>query len=179
MLRGTVVLSAPKYSHLHVLDKAPVTYDHVSYSRYAPKAYIPKMNGSMLWRKFLKEKPRVYKWERTDPPVHMQKFHRQGVEWGRTRCQYLTVGDEEWPKVVLKSEAMQMRDLESKRGALRFQTEGLFGALRQGQHCLVPNNYPIIERHRRCLNHAYFLKDKYQEVPRFHPKPDELLDFEL
>ena len=100
-----------------------------------------------MWRKWLKDVPRVFKWEREDPPEHLKRFHRHGIEWGTQRYQYATVDEELWPKVVLKSEELHLRDVDSWRDAYRLHIEGHFGNLRQRHHVSVPNNYNAVQRY--------------------------------
>ena len=89
----------------------------------------------------------MYKWEREDPAEHMKRFHRADVSWNGLRFQYLTVPDEMWPKVTLKSEELHLREVDSWRDAYRLHIEGYFGNLRQRHHVSVPNNYNILQRY--------------------------------
>eukprot|EP01063_Lacrimia_lanifica_P020613 TRINITY_DN27909_c0_g1_i1.p2 TRINITY_DN27909_c0_g1~~TRINITY_DN27909_c0_g1_i1.p2 ORF type:complete len:187 (+),score=63.02 TRINITY_DN27909_c0_g1_i1:67-627(+) len=143
------------------------------------KDLVPAMKGSMLWRKLMKQFPRMYKWERPDQPPHLAKFHRPGVDWGRTRYRFLTLDDGEWPKITLKSEEMLMKSHEEWINTKRLQLEGNFFSLRQHTYAIVPYNCGIIERHERALKYTLWLKEKHRNVEKHHPPPEKLLDFEL
>eukprot|EP01061_Rhynchopus_euleeides_P039046 TRINITY_DN6697_c0_g1_i1.p1 TRINITY_DN6697_c0_g1~~TRINITY_DN6697_c0_g1_i1.p1 ORF type:complete len:185 (+),score=45.80 TRINITY_DN6697_c0_g1_i1:361-915(+) len=166
-------------SRYTVQNRAPINYYYQSYGILNHKDAMPRMRGAMLWRKWLKEMPRVYKWEREDPAEHMKRFHRADVSWNGLRFQYLTVPDEMWPKVTLKSEELHLREVDSWRDAYRLHIEGYFGNLRQRHHVSVPNNYNILQRYMKAMAYARELAERNKQLPKFHPPHDKLLDFEL
>eukprot|EP01064_Diplonema_japonicum_P009155 TRINITY_DN16623_c0_g1_i1.p1 TRINITY_DN16623_c0_g1~~TRINITY_DN16623_c0_g1_i1.p1 ORF type:complete len:181 (+),score=4.75 TRINITY_DN16623_c0_g1_i1:19-561(+) len=180
MLKRTAVIRATggnRQTSLYEAGRAPTSYYHQKWGVMESQYHQPHVKGHMLWRKLIKENPRMMSWEREETPSHLKRYHRPDVNWEKTRYQYLTINDEELPRINLGSEDMQLLDLEDWRGSNRVQLEGYFGNLRQRIMVPVPNNYNIIQRHQRCLDHANILRDRARSYPKYHPKEDELLDF--
>ena len=141
---------------------------------------LPYIRGSMMWRKLIKNFPRMQDWERPETDQHLLKYHRPGINWDRVRYQFCTVDEKEWPAITLKSEEMLMRDVSSWRDAYRLQLEGDFGSLRARTHVIVPNNYDPRQRFYKAYQHSLELREKYSKgVPKTHATGDDLLDFKL
>eukprot|EP01060_Flectonema_neradi_P005329 TRINITY_DN13531_c0_g1_i1.p1 TRINITY_DN13531_c0_g1~~TRINITY_DN13531_c0_g1_i1.p1 ORF type:complete len:186 (+),score=26.87 TRINITY_DN13531_c0_g1_i1:59-616(+) len=141
---------------------------------------LPHIKGSLMWRKLIKNYPRMQDWERPKTESHLLKYHRPDINWDRSRYQFCTVSDEEWPTITLKSEEMHMRDVDSWRDAYRLQLEGEFASLRARTHVMIPNNYDPAQRFNKAYEHALWLREKYSGgVSKTHPPADKLLDFEL
>ncbi|KAJ9466236.1 hypothetical protein DIPPA_00845 [Diplonema papillatum] len=168
-----------RYSRLNIINRGPVAYQKERWGVADDRQGMPPVKGHMLWRKLIKQFPRAMSWERAETSRHLEKFHRCDIEWGRLRYRYLTIPENEWPVIELKSEEMLMLDIDDWREVHRAQFEGNFGNLRQATLVVVPNNYNIIQRHRKAHEHALFLKKRNANLPKFHPSPDDLLDYEL
>eukprot|EP00756_Hemistasia_phaeocysticola_P064939 Hpha_TRINITY_DN816_c0_g1::TRINITY_DN816_c0_g1_i1::g.195042::m.195042 len=164
-------------------DKGPVQYKRQTFGIYdsvakAPGSF-PFTRGFRLWKKMLNEFPRYKAWDRPAPPVHLQKFHEPGYSWGRVRYRYLVVGEEEWPKVELRSEDMLMKPIDEWRAEHRPQLEGHLWRLRMGLHFKAPLTLPNVERHFYAHRQMLEVSAKAKTAGTTHPPPSTLLDYSL
>eukprot|EP00755_Sulcionema_specki_P033801 Sspe_Gene.101563::Locus_76150_Transcript_1_1_Confidence_1.000_Length_618::g.101563::m.101563 len=163
----------------HVQQVPPVQYFPETFGIQESKLTHPPTKGFRLWRKLLKQYPRMKSWERPDPPRHLLRYHQANVSWDRVRYRWLVVPDEEWPSITLKSEDLVFKDLEDWRLEHRLQLEGDFTNLRRDTFCKAPNNLGPVDRELRAHEYHLQLRERNSKIPKFHPPRSELLDYSL